>query len=371
MTWRPRKIIYVTAGLRGGGAEAMLTRLATAQPGVADEIIVASLLPAEGHVERLAAAGVKVVELRFDRLGGAAAGLFKLAKLISDNRPDIVQGWMYHGDLAALVALLMSGRRKHTRLVWSIRCSDMDLRRYGRGLRMVVKACTLLSSWPDLVTANSGAGLKSHLALGYRPRRAEVVANGIDIDEFRPDPAVRQAVRGELGIPQDATLLAHVARVDPMKDHGSFLAAMTELPDLFALLVGVGTENLAAARNVLRLGRRHDVARLFAAADFAVSSSRFGEGFSNALAEGMACGLPAIATDVGDAKLILGDTGLVVPPENPHALAAAIRALATEPAAARAERRRKARARIVEQFAMAHAIQRYGELYASLGAPRD
>lgn len=371
MTWRPRKIIYVTAGLRGGGAEAMLTRLATARPGVADEIIVASLLPAEGHIERLAAAGVKVVELRFDRLGGAAAGLFKLAKLISDNRPDIVQGWMYHGDLAALVALLMSGRRKHTRLIWSIRCSDMDLRRYGRGLRMVVKACTLLSSWPDLVTANSGAGLKSHLALGYRPRRAEVVANGIDIDEFRPDPAVRQAVRGELGIPQDATLLAHVARVDPMKDHGSFLAAMTELPDLFALLVGVGTENLAAARNVLRLGRRHDVARLFAAADLAVSSSRFGEGFSNALAEGMACGLPAIATDVGDAKLILGDTGLVVPPENPHALAAAIRALATEPAPARAERRRKARARIVEQFAMAHAIQRYGELYASLGAPHD
>jgi glycosyltransferase involved in cell wall biosynthesis len=371
VTWRPRKIIYVTAGLRGGGAEAMLTRLATAQPGVADEIIVASLLPAEGHIERLAAAGVKVVELRFDRLGGAAAGLFKLAKLIADNRPDIVQGWMYHGDLAALVALLMSGRRKHTRLVWSIRCSDMDLRRYGRGLRMVVKTCTLLSSWPDLVTANSGAGLKSHLALGYRPRRAEVVANGIDIDEFRPDPAVRQAVRGELGIPQDATLLAHVARVDPMKDHGSFLAAMTELPDLFALLVGVGTEHLAAARNVLRLGRRHDVARLFAAADFAVSSSRFGEGFSNALAEGMACGLPAVATDVGDAKLILGDTGLVVPPENPHALAAAIRALAAEPAAARAERRRKARARIVEQFAMAHAIQRYGELYASLGAPRD
>jgi glycosyltransferase involved in cell wall biosynthesis len=371
VTWRPRKIIYVTAGLRGGGAEAMLTRLATAQPGVADEIIVASLLPAEGHIERLAAAGVKVVELRFDRLGGAAAGLFKLAKLIADNRPDIVQGWMYHGDLAALVALLMSGRRKHTRLVWSIRCSDMDLRRYGRGLRMVVKACTLLSSWPDLVTANSGAGLKSHLALGYRPRRAEVVANGIDIDEFRPDPAVRQAVRGELGIPQDATLLAHVARVDPMKDHGSFLAAMTELPDLFALLVGVGTEHLAAARNVLRLGRRHDVARLFAAADFAVSSSRFGEGFSNALAEGMACGLPAVATDVGDAKLILGDTGLVVPPENPHALATAIRALAAEPAAARAERRRKARARIVEQFAMAHAIQRYGELYASLGAPRD
>jgi glycosyltransferase involved in cell wall biosynthesis len=368
VTQRPRKIVYVTAGLRGGGAEAMLTRLATAQPGVADEITLVSLLPAEGHIDRLVAGGVTVVELQFDRVGGAAAGLVKLAKLIADSRPDIVQGWMYHGDLAALVALVMSGRRKQTRLVWSIRCSDMDLRHYGRGLRLVVKACTLLSGSPDLVTANSAAGLKSHLALGYRPRRAEVVANGIDIDEFRPDPAVRQAVRTELGIPENAMVLAHVARVDPMKDHGSFLAAMMELPDLFALLVGAGTENLPAAANVLRLGRRQDVARLFAAADFTVSSSGFGEGFSNALAEGMACGLPAIATDVGDAKLILGDTGLVVPPENPRALAAAIRTLAREPAAARGDRRAKARARIVDNFAMTHAVQRYAGLYASLKA---
>jgi glycosyltransferase involved in cell wall biosynthesis len=221
--------------------------------------------------------------------------------------------------------------------------------------------------WIFRTAANSAAGLKADLAMGYRPRRAEVIANGIDIDEFRPDPAVRQAVRSELGIPADAMVLAHVARVDPMKDHASFLAAMMELPDLFALLVGAGTENLPAAGNVLRLGRRHDVARLFAAADFAISSSSFGEGFSNALAEGMACGLPAIATDVGDATLILGDTGLVVPPENPRALAAAIRTLAQEPAAARADRRIRARARVVDQFAMTHAVRRYDELYASLG----
>jgi glycosyltransferase involved in cell wall biosynthesis len=366
VTQRPRKIVYVTAGLRGGGAEAMLTRLATAQPGIADEITLVSLLPAEGHIERLVAGGVTVVELQFDRVGGAAAGLVKLAKLIADSRPDIVQGWMYHGDLAALVALVMSGRRKQTRLVWSIRCSDMDLRHYGRGLRLVVKACTLLAGWPDLVTANSAAGLKSHLALGYRPRRAEVVANGIDIDEFRPDPAVRQAVRSELGIPEDATVLAHVARVDPMKDHGSFLAAMRELPDLFAMLVGAGTESLPAAGNVLRLGRRHDVSRLFAAADFAVSSSSFGEGFSNALAEGMACGLPAIATDVGDAALIVGDSGIIVPVKNPVALARAVRLLAREPTSAWTQRSIRARAHIVENFAMSRARQHFVELYSSL-----
>jgi len=198
VTGRPRKILYVTAGLRGGGAEAMLTRLVTAQPGLADEITLVSLLPAEGHIERLTAGGVRVLELQFDKMGGVAAGLLKLAKLIADSRPDIVQGWMYHGDLAALVALVMSGRRKQTRLVWSIRCSDMDLRHYGRGLRLVVKACTLLSSWPDLVTANSTAGLKSHLALGYRPRRAEVVAK------------CRDLITPVLGAAKCAALIEHV-----------------------------------------------------------------------------------------------------------------------------------------------------------------
>ena len=115
MILRPRKIVYVTAGLRGGGAEAMLTRLVTAKPGIADEIIIVSLLPAEAHAERLRAAGVTIVELKFDQPAGIAAGLVKLARLIAEQRPDIVQGWMYHGDLAALVALVMSGRRKRTR----------------------------------------------------------------------------------------------------------------------------------------------------------------------------------------------------------------------------------------------------------------
>jgi glycosyltransferase involved in cell wall biosynthesis len=265
---------------------------------------------------------VTVVDLDFATPGGIVAGLYRLAKLIADVRPEIVQGWMYHGDLAALVALVLSGRRRQTHLIWSIRCSDMDFARYRVQLRMVVRACAALSGRPDMVTANSAAGLAVHLRLGYRPRRTEVVYNGIDIDRFRPDAAARMAVRSELGIAADVILLAHVARVDPMKDHESFLAAMAQLPDLHALLIGTGTESLPVAANILRLGRRSDVARLLAAADIVVSSSAFGEGFSNALAEGMSCGLPAVATDVGDAGAIVGDTGLIVPKRDPQALAA-------------------------------------------------
>ena len=101
-----------------------------------------------------------------------------------------------------------------------------------------------------------------------------------------------------------------------------------------------------------------------------MSSSAFGEGFSNALAEGMACGLPAVSTDVGDAAIIVGDTGMVVPPHDPQALASAIRALANEEPAAHAERSRRARARIVEQFSLERSIARWSESYAAILSPR-
>jgi len=363
---RPGRLLCVTTDLGVGGAEAMLTRLVTAKPGIADEVIVVSLRPENDYVERLRAAGVTVVQLDFRSATGIASGLLQLAKLIADRCPDIVQGWMYHGDLAALIALALSGRRGRTRLVWGVRCSDMDLRRYGLRLRAVVKTCTLLSRWPDAVTANSARGLKFHLELGYRPRCAEVIPNGIDVDEFRPDLVARKAVRRELGIDDETTVIAHVARVDPMKDHSTFLAAMAKLPHLHALLIGAGTESLAGSRNVFRLGRRRDVARLLTAADFIVSSSRFGEGFSNAIAEGMACGLPGIVTDVGDARLIVGGTGMVVPSADAQAMAAAIQTLAQEPIPARAARSAEARMRIVENFALPIAVQHFAALYASL-----
>jgi glycosyltransferase involved in cell wall biosynthesis len=367
VTPRPRTILYVTTDLFiGGGAEGMLARLLTSEPRLADAIIVVSLLPGESHAERLRQAGIAVHQLDFGSARGIASGLIRLARLIARSKPDIVQGWMYHGDLAALIGLVLSGRRRRTRLVWGIRCSEVDLRAYGRGLRLVVRACIALSRLPDVVTANSVAGLASHLRLGYRPRRTEVIANGIEVERFKPDGAARAALRRELGIAADAVVLAHVARVDPMKDHASLRTALLQLPDVTALLIGRGTEELPGLPNVHPLGRRDDVERLLAAADIVVSSSAFGEGFANVLAEGMACGLPAVATDVGDARAIVADSGLIVPPRDPRALAAAIRTLADESGVARSQRGARARAHIVENFAMRGAVDRFAQLYRSL-----
>jgi glycosyltransferase involved in cell wall biosynthesis len=359
-------VLHVITDLDVGGAETMLQQIATSKDSWADETQVVSLLPGGFHVASLRAAGVPVTELDFRSPLALLPSFITLTRLIRSFRPSVVQGWMYHGDLAALLATKASGLRGEMKVAWGIRCSDMDLNRYGAVLRTVVRLCASLSASPDLVTANSNAGLKAHEVLGYRPRKTEIVHNGVDTDRFKPDVKVRKAVRAELRIDERAIVVAHVARVDPMKDHASMIAAAGRLPDIQTLLIGAGTERLDAPANVHRLGRRSDVPRLLAASDFVVSSSAFGEGFSNALAEGMACGLPAISTDVGDVKVIVGDAGLVVPPGDPEALANAISSLAHQPTAAREQLGAKARTRIVEQFSLERAVKRFAEIYDGL-----
>ena len=172
-----------------------------------------------------------------------------------------------------------------------------------------------------------------------------------------------RVVRAELGIAPDAVVAIHVARVDAMKDHSTFLAAMQRVPQVTELLVGKGTDELPLPANIRALGLRSDVQRLYCAADIVVSSSAFGEGFSNVLAEGMAVGLIPVATDVGDAGVIVGDTEAIIPPRDAGALSNAIAAAAGLPMGERRARAMAARARIEGQFTIENAIEAYARLY--------
>jgi len=360
------RVMHVITGLDTGGAEMQLSHLALARRAAGAEDMVVSLLPGGALRARLEQAGVAVHDLGMRRGRPSLSAFLRLRSLIRRFRPRIVQSWMYHADLMAAFALRYSGRWEETPLIWGIRCSDMNLADYGRTLRWTVRLCARYSHLPDLVVTNSEAGLAAHHRIGYRPFRERVVDNGIDTERFRPDAALRDEVRGELGIDPNVPLVAHVARVDPMKDHDTLLKAMGALPDVELLLIGLGTERLASRANWHGLGRRGDVPRLLAACDLIVNSSAYGEGFSNALAEGMAAGLPAVATDVGDAARIIGESGRIVPPRDAEALAEAIRELALEPLTFRATRRLHSRTLIEKQFSIAANVAAFEEVYASL-----
>jgi glycosyltransferase involved in cell wall biosynthesis len=201
--------------------------------------------------------------------------------------------------------------------------------------------------------------------LGYPADRFVVIHNGINTEIFQPNTATRHAVRAELGIGPSARVVAHVARVDPMKDHASLTEALRRLPAVKALLIGQGTEKLPPQSGVYRLGRREDIPRLLCAADAIVSSSAFGEGFSNAIAEGMASGLPAVVTDTGDARHMVGESGIVVPPRNVGALAEGLARVLSETQQQHAMRSAAARDRIEASFSLARAVDAFRNLYRS------
>jgi glycosyltransferase involved in cell wall biosynthesis len=352
-------ILHVISGLGTGGAEAMLVQVACAlqRRGLPQHVV--SLRNGAENARLMEAGGIGVTDLGLTDLMSLPSALLTLRGLIATKRPSVVQGWMYHGNLVAALAHRLAPGRAGRRLFWGLRASDMDSERYGR----INWLSARLSHWPDVVIANSAAGARFHTALGYRPRVLEIVPNGIDCDRFRPDEQLRRVVRAELGIAPDVVVAIHVARVDAMKDHSTFLAAMQLVPQVTGLLVGKGTDELPLPANIRALGLRSDVQRLYCAADIVVSSSAFGEGFSNVLAEGMAVGLIPVATDVGDAGVIVGDTGAIIPPRDAGALSNAIAAAAGLPMGERRARAMAARARIEGQFTIENAIEAYARLY--------
>ena len=360
-------VLHVISGLATGGAETTLVQLASALQARGMPQHVISVGNRGAYADELERHGVTVSTLGIGSLFGGPVGLLRLMRQMRRLQPHLVQGWMYHGNIMAAVALRFVQGRTNRRLMWNLRASNMESARYG----WLIRLCAMTSTWPDVVIANSQAGVDFHLGRGFRPRHIELIANGIDTEKFKPNPHARSAIRAELGIPMDAPLFIHAARVDPMKDHDAFLIAMEGLPNVYGVMVGAGTPKLRPLPNVYALGLRHDIERLYAAADIVVSTSAFGEGFSNAIAEGMSAGLVPIATDVGDVRLIIGDIGRIVARRDPAALAAAIAAEAVISSNERKTRGALARERILSQFSLAQAVDAYERLYLSLEMNRE
>ena len=351
--------LHVITGLGIGGAETMLAQVAGAlhERGLPQHVVsLRDHGPMAGLLEEK---GVPVTAFNAISWTRAPACAIRLARLVNRMRPDVIQGWMYHGNVAAALAHRMAPGGARRRLYWNLRASRMDTERYGG----IIGWNARLSAWPDLVISNSRAGMDYHVSCGFAPRRSMVIPNGIDTAKYRPDPEARREVRAELGIAEDAVVAIKTARVDAMKDHETFLAAMALNPDIQGLLAGRDTRKLTLPPNVTALGLRDDVARLCAASDIVVCSSAFGEGFSNALSEGMSAGLVPVATDVGDAAMIVADTGRIVAPRDPGALAREIAGEAARPPAELRKRGLRARERIVRNFTLERIVGMYREIY--------
>jgi glycosyltransferase involved in cell wall biosynthesis len=304
-----------------------------------------------------------------------------LTGIVRRLRPDVIQTWLYHADFAGLVVAAVL--RRTNRLLWNVRCSDMDFAvAQEQGTAWLVRRLANLSAWPAGVIVNSHAGRLHHERLGYRPRRWIEIPNGFDLAHWRPDADAATRLRAELGLPADAPLVGMCARVAPMKDHATFLATIGILrkrfPGVRGVLAGRGTETLARrvaelglAANVTLLGERSDLPNLLPGLDVFCLSSAFGEGFANVLGEAMASGVPCVATNVGDAADIVGETGRIVPPRQPDALAAALGEMLVMSTSQRRALGARARSRIEDRYGLAGIARQYADIYAAVASGRQ
>jgi len=371
------KILHVITGLDVGGAELGLLRLLSRLgPLYRSQVVSLSNVGIVG--KRIQEFGVPVHALGMRPAIPNPFAIIHLAGMMKRLRPDLVHTWMYHADLIGGLAARLAGFQA---LAWAIRNGNLPVDKTKWSTRAVMRVCAKLSRrLPVRIISCSYAALAIHVALGYDESRFVVIPNGFDLLRFQPNPKARLEVRRELGVSPNSFVVGFVARFDPQKNHRVFFKAAGILhakrPDVHFFLIGAGIElgdpKLAEwtksnrVENVVHLlGLRDDVPRLTASFDIATSCS-WSEAFPNALGEAMACGVPCVATDVGDSAYIVGDTGLIVKPGDPDALAEAwlkLEALSIEERDALGECARK---RVAENFELGSVVSRYEAFYDEL-----
>lgn len=363
------KVLHIITGLNDGGAEGVLARLCLNSTKV--QHVVISLMDEGKYGPGLREGDITVHCLGMHPAKPSIFRFFRMIKLIRAERPDVVQTWMYHGDLLGGIAAKLAGVKK---VFWGVRHSTLEKGKSKRSTILIARICAVLSGWlPEKIICCAHEAASVHAGIGYSSKKLEIIPNGYDLSRFRPDLDLRESLRAELNILPEEFVIGLVARFDPQKDHENLLMALAyiskDIP-VRCLLVGtrVTSENssltqkiveLGVSDQVLLLGPRTDIPAIMNALDLHVLSSSYGEAFPNVIAEAMACGTPCVTTDVGDAKEIIGGTGLCCVPREPNALARLIVQMVGESKQAPEEWKSRELAcaeRIIDQFSISSMV---------------
>lgn len=325
-------ILFIVRKLEGGGAERQLIVLARELVQYGHNVTILVWVAGGPYERDLKGTGIRYVVLDKRGLLDHGGFLLRAHAFIRRLRPDVIHGYL---DTGNFVAAMMRRSIPNSRIIWGVRDSGVELRHYDLHGRILFHINRIVSRLADVIISNSHAGANHVIAQGYPADRIRVIPNGIDIERFQPYPVQATEIRTKWGISNTDKVIGIAARLDPMKDYETFVEAAKLLAarrlDVKFVCVGEGIEpyrsNTLAALDGAGLGNRlrwegflSDIPAFYSAINIATSSSR-SEGFSNSIAEAMACGTPCVVTDVGDSRLIVGETGIVIPPRNPLALA--------------------------------------------------
>jgi glycosyltransferase involved in cell wall biosynthesis len=372
------RVVHIINSLSFGGAEAMLCALLSRTDREDFDPYVICLINDTKLAAPVKALGIPIATMGMRPNVPDPRGPVRLVRHLRKLKPDLVQTWMDHSNLIGGVAARMASAAK---VVWGIHHSHHVPGLTKRSTLMTVAACARLSRRvPDRIVCCSEHAQKLYNASGFAPQRMTVIPNGFDTDLFRPDNEARLAIRQEMGLGPDAVLIGLVARYDPFKDHANFIMAAgivaKQFPNVHFVMCGNGVDTNNATLSALivaqgltgrahMLGQRKDVARIHAALDIAASSS-ITEAFPLAVGEAMSCGVPCVATNVGDSAMMIGSAGIIVPPSDSQALADGWAKLLRLDSSERQQLGAEARKRVRELFDLVAVTHRYESLYREL-----
>lgn len=370
------KVLHIISGLNDGGAEAVLYRLATSKDSTFQHSVL-SLLDGGKYGPLLEKQGVDVYCLNMLHNKLSFFSVFKIFSLIRLIKPDVVQTWMFHGDFFGGIFARLAGVKN---VVWGIHHTHLIKGESKKTTIIISKINASLSKiLPRKIIYCAKKSREIHELYGYPKNKGCVVSNGYDIENFIPNFSLGVKVREELNVGK-VFLIGHVGRFDPLKDYKNLIEALGFLKkDNFEFRVVLVGSNLDENNYELKgfidsnldskivslLGRRNDIVAIMNSLDLFILSS-VSEAFPNVLNEAMACGIPCVTTDVGDAAHIVGNTGWVVPPKNPRMLSDAIAKAFVEQDEQHEkwiERKELCRIRIVENFGLKKMVSFYEKVW--------
>jgi glycosyltransferase involved in cell wall biosynthesis len=326
------KVTLLAWSRESGGAERQLVNLARGLHSRAHDVLVIVFFPNAYVEDLLRAAGTPFRVLGVRGRWDAARYLVRFLSQCVKRDHDVVYAFLQVPNLLTVPLRLF---QKNTKLVWGIRSSSLNMQTTALG-RLITGWERRLSGIADLVIANSYRGRSDAIASGFNPGSIRVIHNGIDTELFRPDPAGGAGIRSDLGIGDDTPVIGLVGRLAAKKDHATFLQAakiiLRKHPGLYFMCVGEAPEparsriesqarSLGLEHRLIWAGFQQNMPAVYGALSIVTLTSSRGEGFPNAIAEAMACGVPCVVTDVADTPIIVGELGWVVPPGDPQALA--------------------------------------------------
>lgn len=357
-------MVHVISNFAGvGGAEMMLARLIQYTEGHYQHVII-SLIKTS-----------KVYQSTLDRCqshyalgwnGLNTLGVIKkLRTLLKKLQPKTVQCWMYHANV--LTSLSVIGLAKKPRVVWGIHHSLASPKDESISTKIALGLSKVLSKQPKAIIYCAHSSLQQHQAFGFNSSNSYVIANGVYLDKFQPNPELH-----------DPIVIGFAGRYHTAKGYPYLFETMGLLKNenIIFKIAGSGAslnnkevkalfeQYQLDSQKVQLLAQVSDMPTFYQSIDVFLMTS-ITEGFPNVLVEAMASGLPCISTDVGDAKYIVQDLGAIVPPRNPQALADAILQYAQKSQAEKQALKQATRERVEQNFSIEKVSEQYKAVWST------